>query len=123
MIFASAVWMVINVRSPKRRTNSLVESDALSWQGEGQAMKRSVYASQAASILAVLLLPALPMRARAADSITNFGVVQMPLGQAIVDQDGNTIVNITTNRGDGVSIFVGEADSGIFVTPNVSGLE
>jgi hypothetical protein len=84
-------------------------------------MKRSIYAAKGAASLVVLALLTVP--AWAADSITNFGLLHTPLGQAVLSQDGNTYVQVTTNRGDGVSIFVGESDSGIFITPGVSWLE
>jgi len=83
-------------------------------------MNRSVYGSKAAMSLVVLALLTLPSWA---DSITNFGLHHTSLGQAVVHADGSTYVDVTTNRGDGVSIFVGESDSGIFITPAVDWVE
>jgi hypothetical protein len=84
-------------------------------------MKPSAYASEAAVLVALLALLTLP--GRATDSITNFGLLHTSLGQATLSSDGNTFVHVTTNSGDGVSIFVGESDSGVLISPNVSWVE
>lgn len=70
-------------------------------------------------VVSVAVSGVLGLASRAADSITNFGLVHTPLGQAVVFPDGNVFVNVTTNRGDGVSIHLGESDSGVFLTPLV----
>ena len=79
-------------------------------------MKRIALALQVS--LAAFALVALP--SRATDSITNFGLLHVPVGQALVSSDGSTVVNnLGTNGGDGVSIVLGESDSGIFFSPSV----
>jgi hypothetical protein len=83
-----------------------------------ELMKWMTQAFPAIGILAAFALVALP--SPAADSITNFGLLHMPLGQAFVSGDGSSMVNnLGTNGGDGVSIFLGESDSGIFFSPSV----
>lgn len=68
--------------------------------------------------LAAFALVVLP--SRATDSITNFGLLHVPVGQALISSEGSTVVNnLGTNGGDGVSIFLGESDSGIFFSPSV----
>src|SRR5262245_1621060 len=84
-------------------------------------MKPSAFASEAAVIVALLALLTLP--GQATDSVTNFGLLHTSLGQATLSSDGNIFVNVTTNSGDGVSIFAGESDSGILFTPGVSWVE
>ena len=75
-------------------------------------------ALQVIEILAAFSLLALP--ARATDSITKFGLLHVSVGQALISGDGNTVVNnLGTNGGDGVSIFLGESDSGISFSPSV----
>lgn len=79
-------------------------------------MKRTALALQVC--LAAFVLVVLP--SRATDSITNFGLLHTPLGQGLVSVDSSTVVsNLGTNGGDGVSIFLGESDSGILFGPSV----
>src|ERR1041385_3539692 len=47
-----------------------------------------------------------------------FGLPNLPLGQALINY--NEVSNLGSNGTDGVSIFLGEADNGVFFYPNTS---
>jgi len=79
-------------------------------------MKRIALALQIS--LAASAWVALP--SHATDSITNYGLLHTPLGQGVLSVYGSSVVdNLGTNGGDGVSIWLGESDSGIFFSPGV----
>ncbi|HEY2953084.1 MAG TPA: hypothetical protein VGK40_10900 [Verrucomicrobiae bacterium] len=47
-----------------------------------------------------------------------FGLPNLPLGQAVIAY--NEVSNLSSNGTDGVSIFLGEADNGVFFYPNTA---
>lgn len=67
---------------------------------------------------AVLAL-ALPQLGLASEPIVVFGLTNVALGQAILM--GNVVTNLSSNGLDGVSIFLGEADAGVFAYPDTFG--
>jgi hypothetical protein len=77
-------------------------------------------------LLATLLLVA-PKSTPAAEPVLAFGLTNVALGQAelLVDSDDGsyaTISNLGSNDLDGVSIMLGQADSGLFLFPGIDDL-
>jgi hypothetical protein len=54
----------------------------------------------------------------ASEPIVVFGLTNVPLGQAILFH--NSVVNLSSNGLDGVSILTGEADAGVFAYPSTA---
>jgi hypothetical protein len=71
------------------------------------------------SFWSVALALTLPQLAFADNNIVVFGLTNVPIGQAILM--GNVVTNVGSEGLDGVSILLGEADSGVFAYPDTTG--
>src|SRR5688572_6473602 len=67
------------------------------------------------------------LRAHAADPVMGYGLTNFAIGQAVLDAnneyDTYRVTGLRSNGLDGVSIRVGEPDSGVFLTPTAGYLE
>jgi hypothetical protein len=64
------------------------------------------------TLLGAVVMLAHPKPAHTADSKIVFGLTNAPLGHAVLED--NTVTNLGPNGLDGVSIFLGEAEGGVF---------
>ena len=67
---------------------------------------------------AAVLALALPQVGLANEPVVVFGLTNVPLGEAVLT--GNVVTSLGTSGVDGVSILLGEADSGVFAYPDTA---
>ncbi len=82
------------------------------------ARHRSLHLVPALAVLLVCAAGTSGARADAPAPTVLFGLPTAPLGQAFIEQ--NSIYNLGSNGADGLVIFSGEADAGVFFYPNTS---
>src|SRR5689334_12446983 len=77
---------------------------------------------RARCLLSTCLLVLVCMHGRADNPQSGiaFGLTNLALGQALLSTDaGSAVVSeLSSNGTDGLSILLGEADSGVFISPN-----